>query len=404
MNFVIFARNFFPQNDPEAFCSTRFASALAREGHKVHVITAEYYGGDDSYKKLLHPNVIVTRVKAEKREVKINGRWSSFRWVNLRRLTVMDGDIHNLSAFVSTTKKVLRQYENPVLVTRTHPMMSLYVGWHCRKYAAKWISHLSDPIPWFPYNSCMVKLQGEFMRFWLRRAFRYADATSVTCKRVIRWYRESLGAVVDENKCFVTPHIGDNKLAPAIGVVKSLANSEKMILHSGDMYYGRGELILDAVEEVNNEGIQCKFVQDRAVNAILTEKFGRYHHAILMDGKRTAEESVALMNSATAVFVSDFNCDIDYSPYLMSKFVYQLFGDKPMIVYAKIDSEKHDYCVRFPEAGLFFAKQGDLKSLVVACKAALSCDKANFNREAIRREFSEEKIARDFIENTLKLK
>jgi len=42
MNIVIFSRNFYPQNDAEAFCTTRFASALAEIGHNVHVVTAEY--------------------------------------------------------------------------------------------------------------------------------------------------------------------------------------------------------------------------------------------------------------------------------------------------------------------------------------------------------------------------
>jgi len=164
------------------------------------------------------------------------------------------------------------------------------------------------------------------------------------------------------------------------------------------MYYGRGELILDAVEELNREGVQCTFVQDRSVNETLTEKFRHYPHAVLMNGRCTAEESMALMNTATAVFVADFNCDISYSPYLMSKFVYQLFGDKPMIVYAKVDSEKHDYCVQYPEAGLFFAEQGNLESFVEACRAALMCDSSRIDRRAIRRVFSDEQIARDFIE------
>ena len=399
MNFVIFARNFYPLNDAEAFCSTRFASALAKAGHSVHVVTAEYPGEGGGYKALVHPNLKITRVKAEKRECRVTSRLSALKTINLRHATVMDGDIHNLAAFVSATKEALSQYKDPILVTRALPMMSLYVGWHCRKHAAKWISHLSDPIPGTPYCSMLVRLQCAFMRFWLRRAFRYADATSVTCKRAIRWYQETLGAVVDESRCFVTTHIGDNKLESKGGKSNLRTDGKDVILHSGDMYFGRGELILDAVEELNKRGVSCTFVQDRSVNSVLAAKFRRYPHAMLMDGMRTAEESVALMESASAVFVADFSSSLDYSATFMSKFVYQAFGDKPMIVYANVDSEKHDYCVRYPEAGLFFAEQGNLKSLVGACRAALSCDKAHIDRTALRLWFSEDRIAKDFIRN-----
>ena len=42
MNFVIFSYNYLPQNNPEAFCTARFANALAEAGHEVHVVTMEH--------------------------------------------------------------------------------------------------------------------------------------------------------------------------------------------------------------------------------------------------------------------------------------------------------------------------------------------------------------------------
>ena len=42
MNIVIFSYNFFPQADAESYCATRFASALARAGHNVTVVTMDW--------------------------------------------------------------------------------------------------------------------------------------------------------------------------------------------------------------------------------------------------------------------------------------------------------------------------------------------------------------------------
>ena len=63
-----------------------------------------------------------------------------------------------------------------------------------------------------------------------------------------------------------------------------------------------------------------------------------------------------------------------------------------------LDSEKHDYCVAYPEAGLFFADMKESGSIEGAIKAALNCDPKKIDRRRIRERFSEERIAAEFIE------
>ena len=397
MNFVIFARNFYPQNDPEAFCSTRFASALAKNGHSVHVVTAEYSNSANDYAKLVHSSIRITRVQAPLEDINITGRISTLKYVNPFRKMIYERDRRNLGAFVKATKKVLSLYDNPILITRAYPMMSLYVGYYCRKHAFKWVSHLSDPIPWKIEGSIMSRLQALCIRHWIKRSFKAANLVSLTCSRAIRWYKEKYGDVVDVKKCIVTTHIGDMKLSADRKENMRVSGAIPIILHSGGMYWGRGELILDAIEALNANGITCQFVQDRKVDAVLAESFKRYPHATLLNGERRVSESIALMESATAVFVADFNSELGYSPFLMSKFVYQIFGDKPIVVYAKRNSEKYDLCARYPEAGLFFAEQGSLDSLKNAICKAINCDTNCINRVGIRREFEEDTIAQKFV-------
>ena len=121
-------------------------------------------------------------------------------------------------------------------------------------------------------------------------------------------------------------------------------------------------------------------------------------HCFILDENAT-DELRARAKDAQVSFVADFNSEgLPYSPYLMSKFVYQLFADKPMVVFSKLDSEKHDYCVAYPEAGLFFADMKEPGSLEKAIKAALECDPKKIDRRRIRERFSEEHIAAEFIE------
>ena len=87
----------------------------------------------------------------------------------------------------------------------------------------------------------------------------------------------------------------------------------------------------------------------------------------------------------------------------MSKFVYTVYENKPIVVLSARDSAKHDYAVRFPEAGVFWADQAHPETLVDALKAAFSCTPSQIDRSRIRHEFSAKKIAYDFVANVTRL-
>ena len=390
MNFVIFSRNFYPSNDPEAYCATRFASSLAVLGHAVHVVCAPPVGRPATYERLLHRDVKISVVDVEYKR-------SRFPYVDFRNLLVLDGDASNVREYCSSVNRVLAQYENPILITRSMPLVSLVVGWKCRNRAALWISHISDPVPWIVNRNPLSVLQEMFTKIWLRLSFKDAGATSLTCIRAKRFYEETLGRVVSRHPVFVTPHIGDNKLdAEGITPVSKCWNG-KMLLHSGGMYNGRGVSVIQAVDDLNDEGMLCTLVQDRQVDSTVSAWFdSKKHHAIILKDSLPLKPLRA-MKAADAALVVDFNRDLSYSPYLMSKLVYQIWGDKPIVVVAKKDSEKHDICMRFPEAGLYFGEEGNLESIKSAIRNAFDSDISAIDRKRIRYEYSEGKIAADFI-------
>ena len=64
MNFVVCSYSFPPRSGPECFCTARFVSALAREGHSVHVVTMDHPAAisQATYDFLVDKRVKITRV------------------------------------------------------------------------------------------------------------------------------------------------------------------------------------------------------------------------------------------------------------------------------------------------------------------------------------------------------
>lgn len=408
MNFVIVAPSFYPWPSAEGYCSTRFASALAKAGHQVEVITN--WRPDDmyekSYQKLVHPAVKITRVGPCTR---VATKWPYVDW---KWVTVMEPETDLIAPYVKATREALSRYEQPILISRTHPWLAFYAGWYCRKQAAKWVAHFSDPMLDVKPFCRLARLMLWSLKWWMRRAMRKADAISVTCKRVKWYYQEQLGSCVDRAKFILTTHIGDFKLDDKKVEKKGggggrdedihcqpTRSTSSLIVHDGDIYYGRGLQILEAVKNLNEQGVAVEFIQGRRVkNEGDRKKILETPHCFILDENAT-DELRERAKAAQVSFVADFNMPgLSYSTHLMSKFVYQLFTDKPMVVFAKVDSEKHDYCVAYPEAGLFFADMNEPGSLEKAIKAALACDPKAIDRSRIRERFSEEHIAAEFIE------
>lgn len=398
MNFVIVSPLFYPQKNAEAYCATRFASALANAGHEVWVITDEYHveSEEGGFEKLVHPELHIVRIP---NVPPVNEKWPYF---SLRCMMVLESDTRKVLPYVVEVRKVLKCLVRPILITRSYPWFSVCVGWRCRQYATKWIQHFSDPmLDWDPWcNLAYFRMLS--LRFWMKRVMRYADAVSITCKRVQWFYREKVGACVDEAHFILATHIGDFKLTDRSHMARSFNG---IIFHDGDIYGGRGMQIIDAVGRLNAKGIKCEFIQGRPVADVRDRQkiLSSPYCSIIEDDVAVELRDKALRSQIS--FVADFNEEgLAYSVHLMSKFVYQLFTDKPIVVLSKLESEKHDYCVRFPTAGLFFADMAIPESLDAAIEAALAVDPNTIDRCAIRQEFSEEKIASVFVEEIERLK
>lgn len=394
MNFVIFSYNFFPQADAESFCATRFASALARAGHNVTVVTMDWpkQVSDKTYRSLVADNLNIVRLSFSSQK---NSPLKGLLWYGHKSQMAVD-----VPESVKAVRKVLSTIDEPILITRTHPVMSTIVGLKTYKYAFKWIAHFSDPIPWF--GSYSDTLGHKLLKFQemniLRNAFKKADLISVTCNHVCMYFKDLYGQSFDDSKVIVTTHIGDYRLdVPPVKCNNQ--DVENILLHPGSIYAQRGgAAIVSVMRELAKENIDCKFVQVGELD-IPNKKLIQDTDNIIVYNTISAEKSIEIRKKARAIFIPDFESPLSYSPYLLSKFVYQIMSNKPIVLYAKLDSEMHNYAEQYPEAGIFYAESGNLISLKNAIIDAMTYDISLVNRDRIQDCFSEKTIVDNFIKS-----
>lgn len=400
MNFVIVSELYLPLANAEAYCTVRFASALADAGHNVHVVTLKHpvQVSQHVLDKLMNPAVHVTVVPYER-----PGRRPVLSQLKYK---VVDWESVALPGFIKTLSRVLRSTDSPILISRTYSIVSLIAAWNCRRDAKRWVAHLSDPIPGrgrYPGMTFMARIKDSMLRFWIRRAFHDADAVSVTCPNVIRFYREEYGSIVDGHPIFVTTHIGDTLLSNSEVPSPDRDLDYKTVIHQGQLFYARGVgPMINAIRQLNASGMACRFLQVGKADENCLSRIRNEPYVEIVDNAdpQTAAERT---RTADVVYVPDFQSDRSYSLWLMSKFVYTIYENKPIVVFSVEDSAKHDYAVFFPEAGIFWADQRHPETLVDALKAAFRCKPSQINRSRIREEFSARKIAFDFVENIEKL-
>lgn len=389
MKFVVFNASFLPKAGAESFCTTRFASALADNGHEVHVVTMDWPKdvGNDVYDFLVSKNLKITRVSLRRRSLAAQLARILYRTHDMAAITI--------PACVKAVKCALGDSRDAILVTRSSPFVSMIVGWYCRKAAKRWVAHFSDPLSHFNRQTMMEKLRYQSMRFWLDRTIRAADGISLTCEAVKRYYRDEHGSVFANTPSFVTNHIGEPKLPTKSIYTDDVAT--KTIAHSGYLNALRGsEAILAAVESLNRNGLACSFLQCGPVDEITGKKIAEQSSAKMIVSNQP-DMATAVCENASAILIADQDTELGYIPFIPSKFAYQIFIDKPIIILTRKGSAMHECSVRYPKAGLFVAEYDKPETLEQAISSALKMNVGAMDRRSLREEFSRQQVASKFV-------
>lgn len=386
MNIVIYSYNFFPQADPESYCSTRFASALARAGHNVTVVTMDWpmQVSKDNYNALVAEELKIVRLPFSHKK---NSPIKALFWYGHKSQMAVD-----VPRSVDAVSKILKNLDHPILITRAMPVCSALVGLRTSKYAKIWIAHFSDPAPWMGYADTIGhRLLKRLEENIVHKTFDRADGISVTCRQAMRYFKDYYGKGFDSEKTFILTHIGDYRLGASPSLTE-IDNNNPVLLHTGMLFSRRGGMIIPRImKDFKDAGYNYKFIQVGNVDPEIQDVL-KNEDNIEIHNTVSLEKSLEMCSKAKVLFIPDVQSDLGYSPVLPSKFVYRIMDNQPIVVYSYKDSALHDYATEYPEAGVFWAEMDNIESLKNAIVKAMNMDVSQIDRTSIRKCFAEDSI------------
>lgn len=393
MVIVCFSYNAPPQNDPEAFCTARFLSALAAKGIHVHLVTMDHEPSIDPelMSFFLDSRVNVTRIPIERPSRIANA-------INNVRYRFHGPLAHPLSQCISTVNSVLRDYENPILLTRSYPIISNIVGYYCRPNAAHWVAHFGDPYPGFGMYSRRHFWKHHADLWWAKRIFLRASVITVTCRNATRWFSDTLKIGVVK-KTEVVTHIGFPHLTKRPSAFSH--SDEVRFAHVGfwsERRYLTAVLAEFRAANALNPRIRleqhgpmdvAEFDETRGLNSA----YFRAHSNRPISPKTAS----SILSEADINIVVDQNDQLNYCPYLASKFAYGVASGRPILAIGQSDSEMAKLHSEF--GGFYFSdirSSGNLRDILLSI-ASTPRDHWIYPNAALIKAFSPDEIASKFL-------
>ncbi len=337
MNIVCVSHNAPPLNDAEALCTIRLLSALVDYGIHVHLVTAESVPSLERslHDELTDERIRITTVPGPK------GRLASLQAI--ARYQFHGQSVGWVGPAVDVTRKILAQYEHPILLTRAFPLVSNLVGYHCRGQAKAWVAHFSDPYPPVEWqNHWYSRFLQPIHHRWARRILERADLVTATCPNAIRYIIEKSGLDF-RDKAHSLTHLALPKLLPG-GFRLERTPEEFVVAHIGNlMNRRRPDLLLGGVLLAMEKYPAIRFLQYGHVDDEVLE-FSRSSPAfrkldIRKIGNLSPRDASDLQRQVDVNVVVDTDLGLPYSPFILSKFPHSVCAGMPLLMMSSPDSE-----------------------------------------------------------------
>lgn len=344
LNFVCYAAFFPPYNNPESFCTARFLSALANAGAKVHLITQEINSQmtSDIVTELVSPEIKITRypviTPVEERiwTRYLKRKQYDYDWLYLTPKCVPD-----------IIRRVLAEYESPVLLTRADTPASLFPILKMRHEIPVWIPHFCDPAP-LPFPDIWKDSQAGFFRKMRTKIYHRnlskilcsADMVTVTCRNVIRYFSDLTGEDI-ESKFYVTNHIGSPRLKTG-GFVYNIEPDCFNFVHIGNLMKERyPELILREFSAAAKEWPELRLTLFGKFDGISEEMLSVDYPwlRIIHEKLQSPRDATDLLYQSDVNLVIDAETVLPYCPFLPSKYAYAVDAARPILSVGVADSE-----------------------------------------------------------------
>jgi hypothetical protein len=395
MRVVCFSCNAPPLNDPEAFCTARLLSAMSHHGAEVHLVTFDHAEeiSRNAQSQLLDSRVPVTRVSGTTRgQVRCAAAMLKYGYPGPWA--------ERIDPCVRELRRVLRQHPGAWLLTRSSPLLSNVVGYHCRAEAAGWIAHFSDPCPGIAAYSRRSLWRYTADRWWVRRIFERADLVTTTCRNAERWFRQSLGGRAAPEKMHVIGHIGVPVLG---GGVPTLAGDTSCVNFTHVGLWNnrrRPQVILDEFRRAFAQYPHIRIYQfgpmERGQGEALSRECAQFFSASAAYNLSPEQASRIMMDSDVNVIVDQYD-ELEYCPYLASKFAYAVAAGRPILALGQRDSEMAK--LHAEHGGFYFAEVGTPGDVCNAVSALARASRSEWLRPgaALRAQFEPATVARSLI-------
>jgi glycosyltransferase involved in cell wall biosynthesis len=337
LEIVCVSHNAPPLNDAEALCTARLLSALVAYGARVHLIAAEVTPTLDSdiTAEILDPRVRVTYVRAN------SGRAS--RFAGMARYQYHGAHAEWMGSAIAVTRKVLKEYTKPILLSRACPWISNFVGYYCCDLAKAWVAHFSDPFPPHEWQDHWYsRLVRPINRRWARRILSRSDLVTITCPNAIRYIEQRSGLRFRE-KAEVVTHLALPKLKPGTFRIERKPD-DFVVAHIGTlMMRRRPDLLLPGALMAMERHPQIRFLQYGHVDAgvlKLSNSSPAFDRLEIKHVENLSPRDAADLQAQVDVnMIVDTDLGLSYSPFILSKFPHSVCAGRPMLMLSAGDSE-----------------------------------------------------------------
>ncbi|WP_320171780.1 glycosyltransferase family 4 protein [Maridesulfovibrio sp.] len=359
---LFIAYDFPPILSPESIQVQRRALALARNGHRVHVLTAcenpDFEFMDPELGRD-HENLTVHRIN------RIPGE----KWLHYLcgGLEITDRKFWWKFPAATTAIKLIKEFKIDALYTHSTPLVNHLAGLAVKETDRDmhWTAHFSDPWTLNPYISYRTGLQRGINKLYEKAVISRADRITVTSEKTKDLLIKGLGAAKD--KIAVLPHVFD----PDLYTRRQHTPEKKIVAHTGNIYGLRSIApFIEAVDKVRPANLEFHF-------------YGRMKD----DERRLAEEkcpdlikifepvpylqSIDVLSKADILMVID--APLKNSPFFPSKLADYIGAGKPVAALTPLSSTTTDI-IRDIQKELLVADSADVPSIAALIRRMEKAD------------------------------
>jgi hypothetical protein len=361
--------DFPPILSPESIQVQRRACALARNGHRVHVLTCcenpDFEFLDHQLCKD-HENLTIHRMN----------RLPGEKWLHYicGGLEITDRKFWWKFPAASTAIKLIKEFQIDALYTHSTPLVNHLAGLAVKETDRNlhWAAHFSDPWTLNPYLSYRTGIQRKINKMYEKTVISRADTITVTSEKTKELFIKGLEA--DRNKIKVLPHVFD----PSLYTRRKTEPQKKIIAHTGNIYGLRSAApLIEAVNKVQPQNLEFHF-------------YGRMKE----DERQLAEQkcpelikffdpipyldSIKVLSEADILLVID--APLKDSPFFPSKLADYIGAGKPVVALSPLSSTTTQI-VRDIQKELLVADSADVPSIAALIRRLDSINLTELHNE-----------------------